>query len=145
MAGGRKQIAFDLDTNYLKIYYPTEHWNHAYRDMKRFMTNNGFKWEQGSVYTSNSARSPHEIRTIITAMVNEYPWLNVCMRDCVVTNIGRSHSQNYLFDSDAKIPPREKSMESDQVMDILTDVVSAADPSFRDDEQEKEFHPELDR
>lgn len=87
----------------------------------------------------------YETYAVIKAMIQAYPWTNVCMRDCVVTNIGRSHSQNYLFDRNAKIPPREKSMESNQVMDILTDVVSAADPSFRDDEQEKEFHPELDR
>ncbi len=108
MAKGRKQIAFDLDTNRLKTYYPDEHWNNAYRDIRKFMSNNGFQWEQGSVYTSKTARNPHEIRTIITAMVSEYPWLNVCMRDCVVTNIGRSHSQNYCSTRMQTYSPEKK-------------------------------------
>ncbi len=114
MAKGRKQIAFDLDTNSLKIYYPDEHWQNAYRDIRNFMNSNDFQWAQGSVYTSKAARNPHEIRTIISAMIDEYPWLNVCMRDCVVTNIGRSHNQNYLFDKNADIQPREKSAEADE-------------------------------
>lgn len=59
MAGGRKQIAFDLDTNYLKIYYPTEHWNHAYRDMKRFMTNNGFKCGNKARFTPQIRQEVH--------------------------------------------------------------------------------------
>jgi len=145
MANSRKQIAFDLDTVNLKRYYPKDHWQSAYADIKRFMLQNHFSWQQGSVYTSEKGMTLYETYAVIKAMIQTYPWTNVCMRDCVVTNIGRSHSQNYLFDRDAKIPPRGKSMESDQVMDILTDVVSAAGPSFRDDEQEKEFHPELDK
>lgn len=145
MANSRKQIAFDLDTVNLKEYYPKDHWQSAYADIKRFMLQNHFSWQQGSVYTSEKGMTLYETYAVIKAMIQAYPWTNVCMRDCVVTNIGRSHSQNYLFDRNAKIPPREKRLESDQVMNILTDVVSAAGPSFRDDEQEKEFHPELDR
>lgn len=145
MSESRKQISFDLDTSRLKVYYPKEKWQNAYYDVRSFMQKNGFQWQQGSVYISKSRLSIQNTSKLLGTLVETYPWLNVCMRDCVVTNIGRSHSQNYLFDRDAKIPPREKSMESDQVMNILTDVVSAAGPSFRDDEQEKEFHPELDR
>ena len=145
MARGRKQVSFDLDTNMLKEYYPNHNWRKAYDNIKVFMIGEGFQWQQGSVYISIGALTEAETTAILKKFIEQEPWANVCMRDCVVANIGRSHSQNYLFDRDAKIPPREKSMESDQVMDILTDVVSAADPSFRDDEQEKEVHPELDR
>lgn len=34
MATTRKQIAFDLDTNALKMYYPAYSWNNAYEVIK---------------------------------------------------------------------------------------------------------------
>lgn len=54
MAAGRKQVAFDLDTDALKTYYPSESWNNAYDVIRRHMTNNGFNWLQGSVYVSQN-------------------------------------------------------------------------------------------
>jgi len=47
MAAGRKQVAFDLDTKALEIYYPTGSWNNAYDVIKRHMQSNGFSWQQG--------------------------------------------------------------------------------------------------
>lgn len=44
MGTTRKQITFDLDTNALKIYYPSENWNNAYEIIRKHMTSNGFKW-----------------------------------------------------------------------------------------------------
>ena len=114
MSKSRKQIAFDLDTANLKKYCPKEHWQSAYADIKRFMTQNNFIWQQGSVYTSEKGLTPYETYAVIKAMIQSYPWTNVCMRDCVVTNIGRSHNQNYLFDKNADIQPREKSAEADE-------------------------------
>lgn len=122
MSKGRKQVAFDLDTNQLKRFYPGAHWNNAYRDIKSFMIKNNFQWEQGSVYISKNPINPHEINAIMSEMVNTYPWLNVCMRDCVVTNIGRSHSQNHLFDKEAGIKLREP-IEQDNILSMLEDVV----------------------
>ena len=140
MSKGRKQVAFDLDTNQLKKYYPNEHWTNAYRDIKTFMTKNNFQWEQGSVYISKIALNPHEINAIMCGMVNTFPWLNVCMRDCVVTNIGRSHSQNHIFDKTADIKPRE-SVEKDNILSMLEDVVRSDkienDFDFGDEELEK--------
>ena len=34
----RKQIAFDLDTRALSLYYPTEHWREAYRIIKKYIS-----------------------------------------------------------------------------------------------------------
>lgn len=103
MAKSRKQIAFDLDTGNLKKHYPKKHWRSAYADFKKFMVKNHFSWQQGSVYTSKKGMTPYEAYAVIRTMIQVYPWTNVCMRDCVVTNIGRSHSQNYLFDKNANI------------------------------------------
>ena len=108
MARTRKQIAFDLDTNALKIFYPTERWQGAYDVIKSHMKKYGFEWRQGSVYHSKSAMNDSVATAAIADLVDENQWLNVCMRDCVVTDIGREYSRNTLFDRSAPVPAREK-------------------------------------
>lgn len=103
MAQGRKQIAFDLNTNELKQHYPSNHWRKAYKDIKKFMGNNRFEWEQGSVYISKVPMDPQQINALTHKMIAAYPWLNICMRDCVVTNVGQSHELSYMFDKTATL------------------------------------------
>lgn len=103
MASTRKQIAFDLDTNALKMYYPADSWNNAYEVIKKYMVGNGFVWQQGSVYVSQKPTTAANVQNIIAILVKKQPWLNLCMRDCVVTNIGRTHSLNHVFDKDFDI------------------------------------------
>jgi virulence-associated protein VapD len=97
----RKQIAFDLDTSALKSYYSSSNWQHAYDDIKRHMVKNEFKWQQGSVYVSERPMYGNYASAIIVALVVKCPWLNACMRDCVVTDIGKEHNLNHLFDKTA--------------------------------------------
>lgn len=107
MAGSRKQIAFDLDTNALKMYYPSESWNNAYDVIKRHMLRYGFVWLQGSVYISKKPMNSTETTRILRMLVRRNPWLNLCMRDCRETNIGREHSKNHLFNKNVILPIRK--------------------------------------
>ena len=66
MAIGRKQIAFDLDTASLKKYYPNKSWENAYNDIKRHMKNNGFEWQQGSVYVSKKSMESVSIAMVLS-------------------------------------------------------------------------------
>lgn len=102
----RKQIAFDLETKALEIYYPGEHWRSGYEVIKRHMLKNGFKWLQGSVYVSIKPMTSAETARILGNLVKRNPWLNLCMRDCREANIGREHSKNYIFDKNADVPTR---------------------------------------
>jgi len=106
----RKQIAFDLDTKALEKYYPAENWRNAYQDIWRDMECSGFEWQQGSVYVSAKPLPNSAITELIIDMVEERPWLNVCMRDCVVANIGKAHSKNNLFDKTINIPERAETL-----------------------------------
>jgi len=108
MAAGRKQVAFDLDTNALKDYYPSENSNNAYEAIKRHMLKNGFLWQQGSVYVSQKPMTSTEVEIIVESFVEKNPWINVCMRDCRQSNIGREHNLNHLFVKDACIPKRRE-------------------------------------
>lgn len=104
MANSRKQISFDLDTKALKRYYSARSWNNAYEIIKRHMLKNGFSWVQGSVYVSKKPMSSMRVTNILMELTESNPWLNLCMRDCRETNIGKEHSKNHVFDKNAKIP-----------------------------------------
>jgi len=106
MPSSKKQIAFDLDTKALEKYYPTENWRNAYQDIRRDMEDNGFAWQQGSVYTSLKPVPHVRASQVLEQMIETHPWLNVCVRDCVVTNIGKEHSKNNIFDKTVEIPER---------------------------------------
>ena len=98
MAGYRKQIAFDLDTKALQKYSPNDNWRNSYEIIKRHMIRSGFVWLQGSVYVSQNTISTGKITRILRKLVKANPWLNLCMRDCRETNIGKEHSKNHVFD-----------------------------------------------
>lgn len=106
MAETRKQIAFDLDTKALELYYPNEHWRGSYEIIRKHMLRNGFKWLQGSVYVSEKPLSSAETTRILGNLVKKNPWLNLCMRDCREANIGKEHSKNYIFVQNVNIPAR---------------------------------------
>lgn len=108
MKTGRKQIAFDLDTKALQKFYPTESWNNAYEVIKKHMTKNGFAWLQGSVYVSEEPMTSTQVTNILDELVQKHTWLNVCMRDCRETNIGREHNKYHLFDKNAEVLTREE-------------------------------------
>jgi virulence-associated protein VapD len=134
MAAGRKQVAFDLDTNLLKIYYPVQNWRKAYEDISRHMETNGFSWRQGSVYVSEGAMSSRDVTETIEKFVGKNLWLNVCMRDCVVTNIGKEHSLNHLFDKNARVQAREDRNTHETMSDYKAGIAArraAADSAKR--------------
>lgn len=108
MAKTRKQLTFDLDTNALKMYYPSKNWNNAYNVIRTHMENRNFSWLQGSVYVSDKPVTSYNIAKVLKELVEKNNWLNLCMRDCRETDIGREHSKNYLFDKTVKIPTREE-------------------------------------
>ncbi len=106
MDNSRKQITFDLDTKALQKYYPGESWNNAYEVIKKHMLKNGFRWLQGSVYVSENLMETAAVTLVLTLLVKKNPWLNLCMRDCRETNIGKEHSKNHVFDKTFEIEPR---------------------------------------
>ena len=86
-----KAINFDLDTKKLKLYYPNSNYRQAYRDIKKFLENNGFKHRQFSGYISQTPMSHTQITFIIKALGSKYSWLSKCVRRFDVTNIGKEH------------------------------------------------------
>ena len=104
----RKQITFDLDTNALKIYYPSKSWTNAYNVIKNHMENNGFAWIQGSVYISHNPMLSRTVSSVLKELISNNKWLNLCMRDCRETEIGLEFSKNHLFNKNVILPTREE-------------------------------------
>lgn len=108
MANGKKEIAFDLDTKMLQRYYPGRDWRAAYKDIRRFMSENDFEWRQGSVYVSQKSKTFFDVNNMLDDLSFQQPWLSLCVRDCTVTNVGRMHDQTYLFSKERLLQKLEK-------------------------------------
>lgn len=68
------------------------------------MTNSLFLWMQGSVYVSKMPIISAEVTNILDELIEENPWLHLCMRDCRETNIGKEHSKIISFNKEFDIP-----------------------------------------
>lgn len=108
MDDSKKQITFDLDTNALKLYYPSKSWTNAYNVIKKHMENNGFTWIQGSVYISQKPMLSRNVSSVLKELIKNNKWLNLCMKDCRETEIGIEYSKNHLFDKTVNLPTREE-------------------------------------
>lgn len=104
----RKLVTFDLDTEALKVYYPKTNWRKAYYVIRKHMISNGFEWLQYSVYVSKNKMSVVAVNNLIKDLINSNTWLNRCMRDCKLTELGEDFNLNVLFDKTLNIPTREK-------------------------------------
>lgn len=109
MSKSQKMINFDLDTKELEKYYPTDNWRNAYYDIKAFMKENGFEWQQGSSYVSKERLDYTEVKDLIKDLVEENPYLNKCIRDCRMTNVSsRAYSLNAEYDKSVDLKTREE-------------------------------------
>ncbi len=103
----RKAINFDLSVERLKYYYNGDY-HHAYRDIKSFMSSNGFVHRQGSGYISATSMSRYEITNIVSKMSIDLPWLRYCVETFDVTSIAKQFSLLDVI------------KETDDLQDILT-------------------------
>ena len=84
-----KAINFDLDTKALKEYYPKSRRN-AYREIGKFLKDNGFSHRQWSGYISNIKMDFLEISKLNEKLWSKFPWLEQCANKFDVTDIGKS-------------------------------------------------------
>lgn len=83
----RRAINFDLSEELLKLHYPKSIKN-AWKEVGRYLKDNGFKHRQYSGYVSKNKLSDGELLTIVYKMWQELPWLEYCATKFDVTNIG---------------------------------------------------------
>lgn len=98
----RKAINFDLNTKQLKAFYGKK-FTSAYYDIQRVFRKHGFEHRQGSGYCSRDQLTRFEVFHIAEDMKRELPWMKDCVKNIDVTDIGRIHSLNYVFECDTEL------------------------------------------
>jgi virulence-associated protein VapD len=75
-------IAFDLDTETLSQTYGSVSHNNAYADIRRFLQDKGFDWQQGSVYFGNPSRID-AVKCVLAVqeLSRTFPWFAASVRD----------------------------------------------------------------
>jgi virulence-associated protein VapD len=75
-------ITFDLDTDMLQQVYPGDSWRNAYTEIRRILIEDGFDWQQGSVYFGSPERID-AVTCVIAAqrLARELPWFAESVRD----------------------------------------------------------------
>lgn len=82
-----KAVNFDLDTKALKKHYPKpKSWRKAYKDIKSFLKDNGFKKKQWSGYISKQPMTVFEVDLMMYKMTSTFSWLKHCVNAMDVTN-----------------------------------------------------------
>ena len=74
-------IAFDLDIDTLKKSYHNQSWQNAYNDIARFLRDQGFDRQQGSVYFGNDDVDMVRCQTAVQRLTLEYDWFAPAVRD----------------------------------------------------------------
>ncbi len=74
-------IVFDIDTNCLNDNYHGNSYNNAYGDIRKFMEQNGFDWQQGSVYFGDETIDAVRCVIAIQKLSQTYSWFSTCVKD----------------------------------------------------------------
>lgn len=112
----RKQITFDLNQEALRQWYPhqepatdPQYYKRAYKDIQRFMTDNGFERRQRSVYVTTEKLTALDVARLMQQMAGQFPWLGRCAECVDTTDIGAQHSLLGLLRSELRaaevLPP----------------------------------------
>lgn len=79
--GSMYAIVFDLDVTVLEATYPTPSWRNAYRDVRDFLQQRGFDWQQGSTYFGNDSVTAVDCVLAVQELGRAYDWFKPSVRD----------------------------------------------------------------
>lgn len=113
-------IFFDLDMEALRKNYPNKYVNQAWADIKRYMESHGFVHQQYSGYISKSYMNKNMARMVMQKMSYEYPWLQECLKECVMTTVGREFDlKKYIRElwQENEPLPEDENQFADSILD----------------------------
>ena len=89
-------VTFDLYTSCLEIECHNTSSTNAYGDIRKFMEQNGFIWQQGSVYFGNDTMNAVKCVMTVQKLSKSYPWFSACAKDIRMLRI---EENNDLMDA----------------------------------------------
>jgi virulence-associated protein VapD len=98
-------ITFDLDTDTLQKVYPGDSWRNAHTEIRRILIEEGFDWQQGSVYFGN----PEQIDAVTCVvasqrLASELSWFGESVRDIRMLRIEENNDLGPAIQE----PPRRR-------------------------------------
>jgi virulence-associated protein VapD len=90
-------IIFDLDQETLKQTYGSTSHNNAYADIKKFLTNKGFEWQQGSAYFGKDIDA---VKCVLAAqqLSQTFPWFAASVSDIRMLRIEENNDLKPAID-----------------------------------------------
>ncbi len=102
-------IHFDLSTRKLKKLYPRLNYRQAYKDIQKFLENNGFVHHQWSGYISKEPLTPLETSDCTNRLLFDYPWLRPSARKMNVSIVPKENFDALeIFDNTLEENPELK-------------------------------------
>lgn len=86
-----------MDTHQLEEHYPGANYRQAYYDLRRFFERNQFSHRQGSGYISNTKLGTADIYDLMDELIQQFPWIGMCVNKIDVTNVGTQHDLTELL------------------------------------------------
>ena len=88
-------ITFDLRVSALEKHYHGNNYNNAYGEIKDFLLENGFEWQQGSVYFGDPEKID-AVTCVLTAqrLSKALPWFANCVTDIRMLRIEENNDLN---------------------------------------------------
>ena len=74
-------VTFDIDTTCLGDQYHNNSSTNAYGDIRKFMTDNHFIWQQGSVYFGDETINAVNCVMAVQKLAKQFPWFSACVKD----------------------------------------------------------------
>ena len=74
-------IAFDLNMENLRIFYPNNSIGNAYNDIKTILLKYGFERQQGSVYFGDNKVNAVTCFNAVSDLTESYDWFATSVRD----------------------------------------------------------------
>lgn len=93
-------IVFDLDTETLKNLYPNASWNNAYSDVRKFLTDRGFEWRQGSTYFGDDSIDAVRCVRVVQKLAKKFPWFEPAVKDIRMLRIEENNDLMTAFDDE---------------------------------------------
>ena len=94
-------ISFDIDTKIAG--HILGDYTGIYHHIERFLENEDFYRQQGSVFFSSIPMSRNDVIAVVNDMYEKYPYMKKCVRDIVMQEVGPRHSLNSLGDYDGTV------------------------------------------
>ena len=93
-------IVFDLDQDMLAQTYHGNSANNAYADIRRFLTNRGFEWMQGSTYFGDDTIDAVKCMRVVQKLSKKYDWLKPSLKDIRMLRIEENNNLMEALEDD---------------------------------------------